>query len=135
LAIRPRVDLSELPAEGAPDLGIRPWERPGQVDRMVARVSELRDGGARFVLIAEGRGSLDRAKEVLGGTGLPLGETPAIEADVEEGFWFEPEGSAHPLAAVVTEEDLFGRRRHTRTVPRLARRRSEGVAVELAPGD
>jgi transcription-repair coupling factor (superfamily II helicase) len=135
LAIRSRVDLSELPVVGAPDLGVRPWERPGQVDRMAERVAELHGRGARLVLIAEGRGSLDRAKEVLGARGLPVADISAIEADVEEGFWFEPEGSARPLLAVVTEEDLFGRRRHTRIAPHLARRRSEGVAVELAPGD
>src|SRR5207245_4476851 len=65
LSTRARVDLSELPAAGSVDLGIRTWERPGQSDRMAERTAELRAAGARVVLIGEGHGSLDRAKEVL----------------------------------------------------------------------
>src|SRR5207249_3255630 len=37
--------------------------------------------------------------------------------------------------AVATEEDLFGSRRHTRTAPRIARRRTDAIALELSPGD
>jgi transcription-repair coupling factor (superfamily II helicase) len=135
LGIRPRIDLSELPVTGSVDLGIRPWKRPGQSDRMAERVAELRARGAQVVLIAEGRGSLDRAKEVLAAKGLTGEEVRAVEADVAEGFRFEPEDAAGPVLAVLTEEDLFGRRHHTRVAPRMARRRSDGVAVELTPGD
>jgi transcription-repair coupling factor (superfamily II helicase) len=135
LAARPRVDVSELPATGSVDLGIRSWERPGQVERMADRVADLRLRGARVLLIAEGRGSLERAKEVLAARDPRLSAVPAIEANVAEGFWFEPEDSPGPLLAVATEEDLFGQRRHTRVAPHLARRRSDGIAVELTPGD
>jgi transcription-repair coupling factor (superfamily II helicase) len=135
LSVRPRLDVSELPVEGRPDLGIHTWERPGQAVRMVERVAALHSTGARVLLVAEGRGSLDRATEVLTGAEPPVVPAAAIEADVAEGFWFEPDSSAGPELAVVTEEDLFGQRRHTRMAPHLARRRSEGVAVELTPGD
>src|SRR5439155_608538 len=56
LSTRARVDLSELPAAGSVDLGIRTWERPGQSDRMAERTAELRAAGARVVLIGEGHG-------------------------------------------------------------------------------
>ncbi|HMC36346.1 MAG TPA: transcription-repair coupling factor [Actinomycetota bacterium] len=135
LSTRARVDLSELPAAGSVDLGIRTWERPGQSDRMAERTAELRAAGARVVLIGEGHGSLDRAKEVLAARSVPLDDVIPVQADVEEGFWFDPEDSGGPLLAVLTEEDLFGRRRHTRMTPRLSRRRSDGVAEELTPGD
>jgi hypothetical protein len=41
---------------------------------MAERVAELRARGAQVVLIAEGRGSLDRAKEVLAAKGLTAEE-------------------------------------------------------------
>ncbi|MGZ8593177.1 MAG: transcription-repair coupling factor, partial [Actinomycetota bacterium] len=37
--------------------------------------------------------------------------------------------------AVATEEDLFGSRRHTRSAPRLTKRRTDTIAEELEPGD
>ncbi len=130
-----RVDLSELGPAGDIDLGIHAWERPGRTQEMVTRVAQLRREGARVILSAEGRGSLERAEEVLAQREIPGEGLLAVQADVAEGFWFAPEESSPALLAAVTEEDLFGQRRHTRAAPRLARRRSEGVAEELFPGD
>ena len=128
---RQRVDVTELAGPEAVDLGIHPWDRPGRTEEMVARTRELSQAGATVILTAEGRGSLERATEVLG----PDTPSTRVQADVSEGFWFAPDPNSPPLLALLTEEDLFGRRRHTRVAPRLSRRRSEGVAVELSPGD
>jgi transcription-repair coupling factor (superfamily II helicase) len=133
LGAKPRLELFELARPGAIELGLHGWERPGQLQPMLERVAAVRDGGAAVVLSAEGRGSLGRAQEVLLAQGLD-GDVATALGDVAEGFWFAPDGEA-PIAALVTEEDLFGSRRHTRMAPRLARRRSEAVAVELTPGD
>jgi transcription-repair coupling factor (superfamily II helicase) len=136
LGVRPGLELLEFGDEAETvELGIHAWERPGQTDEMVRRVADLRRQGATIVLTAEGRGSLERAKEVLEGAGLPPAELFCVEGDLAEGFWFAPEPDAPALVATVTEEDLFGGRRHTRQAPRLSRRRSEGVAMELLPGD
>ena len=135
LGARQRLELSDFMEPGAVDLGIHPWERAGQRDAMAERVQGLHREDARIVLAAEGRGSLERAKEVLAAKAIPADAILTVEADVEEGFWFQPEPSGPTVLALVTEEDLFGSRRHTRVAPRLARRRSEGVAVELTPGD
>jgi transcription-repair coupling factor (superfamily II helicase) len=135
LGAKPRVDLTEFAEGDAIDLGVRTWEQPGRIDLMAERVRELHEGGARLILGAEGRGSLERAREVLASKGLADAAEITVEAEVEEGFWFQPDGAGAPTLAIVTEEDLFGRRRHTRVAPRLARRRSEAVAVELEPGD
>jgi transcription-repair coupling factor (superfamily II helicase) len=139
LGTRDVVELSEL-AEAADeravvDLGAHPWERPGRAEPMAERLRELRDAGARIVVAAEGRGSLERSTEVLAANGLPAGDLIRIEAPVSEGFWFEPEPDGDPLLALVTEEDLFGSRRHTRTAPRGTTRRADAVAVELEPGE
>ncbi len=127
---RDRADLSEL--SGGHDLGIRPWGGGGQAaaQPLATEAERLHRGGARIVVAAEGRGSLDRSVEVLESAGLPRDETIAIRADVEEGFVFES-----GALALLTEEDLFGRRRHTREAPRLTQRRAEAVAEELEPGD
>jgi transcription-repair coupling factor (superfamily II helicase) len=135
LAARQRVELSDLTEAGAIDLGIHVWERPGQREAMAERILGLHREGARVVLAAEGRGSLERAGEVLAAKAIPTGALLSVEADVEEGFWFQPEPDGRTALAVVTEEDLFGSRRHTRVAPRLSRRRTEGVVVELSPGD
>jgi transcription-repair coupling factor (superfamily II helicase) len=132
---KPRIDLTEFAEGNAIDLGVRMWESPGRVDPIVERISRLHADGATVVLAAEGRGSLERSREVLASRGLADGGVLAAEAEVEEGFWFQPDDTVAPTLAVVTEEDLFGRRRHTRVAPRLARRRSEAIAVELEPGD
>jgi transcription-repair coupling factor (superfamily II helicase) len=135
IGAKQRIDLTEFAEGEALDLGVRMWEAPGRVDPIVERIRALHRDGATVVLAAEGRGSLERSREVLAARGLTDGALVAAEAEVEEGFWFEPDGAGVATLAVVTEEDLFGRRRHTRLAPRLARRRSEAVAVELEPGD
>jgi transcription-repair coupling factor (superfamily II helicase) len=139
LGDRPRIDVSELSEPGAVDLGIHSWERPGRAEPMADRIVELRRRGARIVVAAEGRGSLERAGEVLAAKGLLTtgDDIRAIEADVAEGFLFAPSSDpdAVPLIAVVTEADLFGRRRHTREAPRVTRRRAETATLELDPGD
>ena len=68
---------------------------------------------------------LERAAEVVGD--VPV---ERIEAPLASGFLFEP-----GRLAVVTEEDLFGSRRHTRSAPRFASRATASVADELEPGD
>ncbi len=140
LGSKQRVELSDLAGPEAIDLGLRGWEAPGRLEPMAERVRALHDRGARVVLAAEGRGSLQRAEEVLAARGLPAESRTDIEADVAEGFQFEPDpGLGGALAsgglAFVTEEDLFGSRRHTRTAPRITRRKTDGVEVELTPGD
>jgi transcription-repair coupling factor (superfamily II helicase) len=134
LGARPRVDLSEFAEPDLPDLGIRAWDQPAKVEALSARLSAMKAGGAAVAVLAEGRGSLERAGEVLATYGLQQGEFATAIAEVPEGFWFEPE-PGHPTLAVVTEEDMFGGRRHTREAPRLSQRRSDAVAVELTPGD
>src|SRR6266542_4029901 len=131
---RTRVDLSEFAEPSIPSLGIHPWDQPARLDQLAGRLVQMRRAGADVMVAAEGRGSLDRATEVLAPKGLAPPELHAVQAEIAEGFWFEPE-PGRPALALVTEEDLFGRRRHTREAPRLSRRRSDAVAVELAPGD
>src|SRR6266545_4703008 len=141
IGAKQRVDLTEFAEGDAVDLGVRMWESPGRVDPMVERIRALYDGGAALVLAAEGRGSLERSREVLASRGLTDPGLVAVEAEVEEGFWFEPDDGRAPTIAVVTEEDLFGRRRHTRVAPRLARRTAVAGAerdyllLEYAEGD
>ena len=126
---RRTAELSEL-SEGV-DLGIRAWDATGaDAQGRAAEVADLQRSGASVVALAEGRGSLDRALEVLEGAGLSADDVIAVRADVPEGFVYE----AGALAAV-SEEDLFGRRRHTRDAPRITQRRAEAVAADLEPGD
>ncbi|HEX8100423.1 MAG TPA: transcription-repair coupling factor [Actinomycetota bacterium] len=133
LGTRPRLELSEVAEPDGLDLGLRGWDRPGRLDPMLEAIGALQKGGARVIAAGEGRGSLERTKEVLVSRGLP--PAVAIEAGLEEGFWFRPDPAAAAVLAVVTEEDLFGGRTHTREAPRLAARRSDAVAAELSPGD
>jgi transcription-repair coupling factor (superfamily II helicase) len=135
LGAKQRLDLTEFGGDETVDLGVRTWESPGRVEPMVERIGGLHRAGATLVVAAEGRGSLERSREVLLSGGLSRDSVVTAEAEVEEGFWFQAEEASAPTLALVTEEDLFGRRRHTRVAPRLARRRSEAVAVELEPGD
>ncbi len=136
---RPRLELSEL-GEGI-DLGIRSWDEVGTDGDLPARLAALHGGGTALVLAAEGRGSLDRAAEILAARGVPAGTALAVEADLAEGFAFgdplsdEPGAPIRPALAVATEDDLFGRRRHTREAPRISRRRAGAVAEDLEPGD
>jgi transcription-repair coupling factor (superfamily II helicase) len=141
LARRPTVRLSDFPEARAEDLGLRPWGRPGRLEPMVGAIRDLRDRGARILVTAEGRGSLGRAREVLESHGIAPDEDGVLFAlaDVAEGFTFSPDGpeaaDVRAGLAVVTEEDLFGSRRHTRAAPRVTRGRTETAQVELSPGD
>ena len=72
---------------------------------------------------------------MLGAKGVETRDALSAVADLEEGFRFHPDAEGPARLAVVTEEDLFGRRRHTREAPRVAERRADAVAAELEPGD
>jgi len=135
IGARQRVELSEFVEPDSIDLGIVSWEQSGRLEAVVEQALAIHRQGARLIVAAEGRGSLGRAVEVLAARGLPRDEIASTEADAGEGFLFRPEPNVPPLFALLTEEDLFGGRRHTRVAPRLARRSAEGVAAELAPGD
>jgi transcription-repair coupling factor (superfamily II helicase) len=135
LGVRGQVDLAEFPEEGAVDLGIGAWDRAGRVEPMADRIVELYRAGTRVLLVAEGRGSLERAAEVLASRGVSGDGLLGVEGDLPEGFALRPEPGEPETLAVVTEDDLFGRRRHTRETPRVARRSADSVAAELAPGD
>ncbi len=108
------------------DLAISGWgTAEGNPGELANRLERIAAGGTRVVLVGRGHGSLQRAAEV-------VGDLPAerIEAPLASGFLFEP-----GRLAVVTEEDLFGSRRHTRSAPRFASRATASVADELEPGD
>lgn len=108
------------------DLGISGWgTAEGNQVELAGRLQGAAAAGTRIVLVGRGHGSLQRAGEVL--VDLPV---ERIEAPLTSGFFFEP-----GRLAVVTEEDLFGSRRHTRSAPRFASRASRSVADELEPGD
>jgi transcription-repair coupling factor (superfamily II helicase) len=125
LGSRVRLHLTEF-AEGL-DLGIEGWgSAQGNAAELAQRVVDLAGRGFQVVLSARGHGSLERAREVIG-EGL---QVEAVESPLADGFVF-PAGRL----AVVTEEDLFGSRRHTRTAPRFTRRRTDSIADELEPGD
>jgi transcription-repair coupling factor (superfamily II helicase) len=130
---RPELHLSEL-SEGL-DLGVRGWgTAAGNAAELGSRLAELTDADYRILVTAEASGSLERAREVLAERGVTT--TPdrwpvaATTASLAGGFAFEP-----GRLAVATEEDLFGSRRHTKSTPRIARRRADAVALELEPGD
>jgi transcription-repair coupling factor (superfamily II helicase) len=135
LGAKPRLELPEFHEAEAVDLGIEGWEQAGRVDTMTDRIAGLHAARTPVMVVAEGRGSLDRAAEVLSAKGITHDGLVAVEGDVQEGFVFSPDPSANAALAVVTEDDLFGRRRHTRDAPRVARRGADAVALELSPGD
>jgi transcription-repair coupling factor (superfamily II helicase) len=121
----PRLDLTEF-AEGE-DLGIAGWEGLSG-ERLAQRVAALADDGYRVAVTGGGRGSVERAIEVL----ERAGAHPEIaqESGLVEGFVF-PAGEI----AVVGEDDLFGRRRHAHDEPRIGGRAAAAFASELSPGD
>jgi transcription-repair coupling factor (superfamily II helicase) len=132
---RTRLHLTEF-AEGL-DLGFASWgTAQGNAPELARRLVELRERRHRVVVAASAHGSLERAREVVAEAGLrlvegdPTADAVALEADLASGFVFGP-----GRLAVATEEDVFGSRRHTRSAPRLTRRRTDAVAAELAPGD
>ncbi|MGH2997314.1 MAG: hypothetical protein ACRDM9_13445, partial [Gaiellaceae bacterium] len=113
---RTRLDLTEF-AEGI-DLGLDGWGTArGNAPELAQRLADLASRGYRVVVAAQGHGSLERAREVVGERGVRLdGESraAAVEAELAGGFVFAP-----GKLAVATEEDLFGSRRHTRSAPRI----------------
>ena len=124
LAGRVRLDLTEF-TEGI-DLGLEGWgTAQGNPAELAQRAGELHGRGYRILLSASGHGSLERVKEV-----VALPRLDAVEAPLANGFVF-PGGRL----SVVTEEDLFGSRRHTREAPRLTSRRTDAIAEEMEPGD
>jgi transcription-repair coupling factor (superfamily II helicase) len=108
------------------DLGLAGWgTAEGNPVELARRLEVAAAEGTKIVLVGRGHGSLQRAAEVLGD--LPV---ERIEAPLAAGFLLDA-----GRLAVVTEEDLFGSRRHTRTAPRFASRVTGSVADELEPGD
>jgi transcription-repair coupling factor (superfamily II helicase) len=124
LAGRPRIDMTEF-AEGT-DLGIAGWGGLSG-ERLAERAAALTDG-AHLAVCAAGRGSLERATEVL----ERAGAKPEIaeECELLEGFVFAGGG-----VAVIGEDDLFGRRRRAHDAPRITGRSAAAFAEELSPGD
>jgi transcription-repair coupling factor (superfamily II helicase) len=121
---RVQLRLTEF-TEGI-DLGLASWgSAEGNPTELAQRLERAAADGTWIVLVGRGHGSLERASEVLGD--LPF---ERVEASLASGFLF---GAGR--VAVVTEEDLFGSRRHTRTAPRFTSGRTASVADELEPGD
>ncbi|MGH2710582.1 MAG: transcription-repair coupling factor, partial [Actinomycetota bacterium] len=121
---RPRLDLTEF-AEGT-DLGVTGWGGlSGQA--LAERAASLGDG-FRLGLSAAGRGSLERAIEVLERAGVKPHVT--AESELFEGFLFAEGG-----VGVIGEDDLFGRRRRGHEAPRLTGRSAAAFAEELSAGD
>jgi transcription-repair coupling factor (superfamily II helicase) len=119
-----QLRLSEF-TEGL-DLGMSGWgSAAGDPAELARRLERASADGTRILLVGRGHGSLQRAAEVVGD--LPV---ERIEAPLTAGFM-----STAGRLAVVTEEDLFGSRRHTRAAPRFASRATVSVADELEPGD
>ncbi|HSL10472.1 MAG TPA: transcription-repair coupling factor [Actinomycetota bacterium] len=121
---RVRLHLTEF-TEGI-DLSLRGWgSAVGKPSELVARLTSFAERGFRVVVTGRAHGSLERVREVVGDLAVETAETP-----LPSGFVSGP-----ARVAVVTEEDLFGSRRHTRTAPRFTKRRTDAVAEELEPGD
>jgi transcription-repair coupling factor (superfamily II helicase) len=120
-----RLHLTEF-AEGL-DLGVAGWGTgQGNAAELSKRAGELAAAGFRLILSGRGHGSLERAREVLGAD-VPV---EPVESPLADGFLV-----AAAKLAVITEEDLFGSRRHTRSAPRFTRRRTDSIADELETGD
>jgi transcription-repair coupling factor (superfamily II helicase) len=126
LDLRPRLDLTEF-AEGQ-ELGLVGW---GGLtgEKLAAEVAKRAADGYRVAVSGAGRGSLDRALEVLDRAGAQRPEV-AAESGLLEGFVF-----AEGRVAVVGEDDLFGRRRVAHEAPRVTGRSAAAFAEELAAGD
>ena len=130
LRLRERLDLTEF-AEGI-DLGVRGWDvLRGKAEELARRAAALASDGFQVAVTAEGRGSLQRALEVLERAGAPrVSEELAVQTGLFEGFVYED-----GRVAVLGEDDLFGRRRVAHEAPRLTGRSAAAFAAELAPGD
>jgi transcription-repair coupling factor (superfamily II helicase) len=124
LGSRTRLHLTGF--TGGVDLHLAPWgSAAGNPSELRARLEGLASMGHRIFVTGRAHGSLERVSEVLGGV-----PTEAVEVPLRQGFAFGPGRSA-----VVTEEDVFGERRHTRSAPRFTTRRTDSVAEELEVGD
>jgi transcription-repair coupling factor (superfamily II helicase) len=95
---------------------------------VAGRAAALGAEGYTVAASAQGQGSLRRAVEVLAQAGVTPDHT-AADGPLT-GFVF-PEGRV----ALVGEDDLFGRRRHTHEQPRIAGRSAGAFALDLSPGD
>jgi transcription-repair coupling factor (superfamily II helicase) len=130
------TSLDSLVAVGPADALSRDRTEPTAASRrMAAIVARRAQEGSAVMVAAEGRGSLERSVEVLGAEEVDPSAFVHVRADISEGFVFDPGPGEPGSLTVVTEEDLFGRRRHTREAPRLTQRRADAVAEELEPGD
>jgi transcription-repair coupling factor (superfamily II helicase) len=119
-----RVHLTEF-TEGL-DLGVASWgSAQGNTKEIAHRLQDYAEMDYRLLITGRAHGSLQRVTEVIGVTPVE-----AVEAPLETGFVFAP-----AKLAIATEEDVFGSRRHTRSAPRVTKRRSDAVADELQPGD
>src|ERR687897_16475 len=106
----------------------------GDTEGLTRRLRDLRDGGARVVLAADGEGTAGRLHDVLAGEGVTTirgaapGEIGIVVAPLERGVVVPAAG-----LAVIAEADLTGRRRVHRR-PRGARRGADFYDA-LEPGD
>jgi transcription-repair coupling factor (superfamily II helicase) len=106
----------------------------GDTEGLTRRLRDLRDGGARVVLAADGEGTAGRLHDVLAGEGITTirgvapGEIGIVVAPLERGVVVPAAG-----LAVIAEADLTGRRRVHRR-PRGARRGADFYDA-LEPGD
>jgi transcription-repair coupling factor (superfamily II helicase) len=130
VALGDRVQVHLGPLGGGVESGLTGWgSAEGDPVELAGRLRELLAQGVRVAVVGRGRGSLERAREVLNDV-VDLPGIGTIEADLASGFVARAAG-----VAVATEEDLFGTRRHTREAPRFTHRRSDAIADELEPGD
>ncbi|HMG28343.1 MAG TPA: transcription-repair coupling factor, partial [Acidimicrobiia bacterium] len=106
----------------------------GDTEGLTRRLRDLRDGGGRVVLAADGEGTAGRLHDVLAGEGITTirgvapGEIGIVVAPLERGVVVPAAG-----LAVIAEADLTGRRRVHRR-PRGARRGADFYDA-LEPGD
>ena len=126
-ALGGRVQLHLTEFTEGQDVGLASWgSAQGNPAELAKRVAGLAADQFEVLLVAAAHGSLARMEEVVG----DLPGLRSMEAPLRAGFVFAAE-----KLAVVTEEDLFGSRRHTRSAPRFTNRRTGSIADELEPGD
>ncbi|MHB8513712.1 MAG: transcription-repair coupling factor [Actinomycetota bacterium] len=136
LGPQPRAALSTLRKSGGIEVQTKHWEHR-DVAAMSSDIRTSLQRGARVVVAVESHGAFDRVREILSnhevflprfdGSELAAARGAIAVAPIQEGFWSEQLG-----LSVVTERDLFGKRRAHRE-PKTQRRSI--VALELEPGD
>ena len=121
LGDRVQLHLSEF-TEGL-DLEVRPWgTAQGNPAELAKRLRELADRGYRTIVTGRGHGSLDRAKEVLGGG---IDRMELVEASLANGFVFAPGSSRSPPRRTCSVPAATrGRRPDSRAGERTRSRRS-----------